>query len=300
MDPGIRLLLITLSMLFSDWLPATELTAAAPEISRPGFDLVNKSIEPVEQLQNQVLIRELLAQVTPVRQQRLHIEISGTVTSPSLPVATRVKQGDVLLVLDNRQALALQRQAQADVVRKQAQLRFQRTQLHRVEKNLSRGAVAAVERDKVQSQIDQLAAELVRAVAQLEIATLHEEQHRLLAPFAGVLLARTPYPGDRIDPNSSAVTLLDDSALVATIELPPQEVLALQQGRLAVAMESVGTGSSVVQPLVLESWAPAASTDSGMVDVELVLPAESGLLPGQSLYLGLYSIEPFNSPVAGR
>ena len=228
------------------------------------------------------LVREVLGQVGSVRRQPLHLEVVGTQVSQRLPRGTPVAAGDVLLQLDNREARARQRQAQAVVASWQAQLDFQVIQLQRAEQNHQYGVIADVEIDQLRARVAQLQAEQESAQAALTIAGIVLEKHRLLAPFQGVLQQGTPHPGERVEPNAIAAILLDNNRMMVRTELTPAEITALLRGALLLRAEGSDTA-----PLKLRELAPAADRDSGMISVDFHWTRD-GVIPGQSLHLGLY------------
>lgn len=230
-----------------------------------------------------LLVRELLSDVHSERQQVVSVELAGRVISSRIVMGTAVERGGVLLQLDDREAVARQQQAQADVDKIQAQLSYQRTQYQRAEKNLSRGVIAKVEMEKLQSQVLQSSAELERAKAQLNIAKIVVSKHKIQAPFSGVLQRATPYWGEWIEAGEAATVILDYQHLSVHLQLAPDEAIAIKQGLLLVAPLT-----DPRKPMMIKQIAPAADASSGMVKVELSLLPTLKVIPGQSLYLGLY------------
>lgn len=231
-----------------------------------------------------LLLREILSDVHSIRQQTLTVDVSGIVISSRLAMGKRVQQGEQLLQMDSREAVSRQRQAQADVVRISAQLDYQQAQLERARSNFSRGVIAEVEMEQLQSQVTQFNAELKHARAQLSIAELVVNKHQLTAPFNGVLVQATPNAGERIEPGSVVAVLLDDQHLIAKLELAPDEAIALKKGSLLLKPLA-----NPAQTLLLKELSPAANDIGGMVKLEVYLPLGTEVIPGQSLYVGLYS-----------
>ena len=139
------------------------------------------------------------------------------------------------------------------------------------------------EMEQLQSRKQQLEAELVRSRAQLDIAVIAVEKHRLLAPFSGVLQQSTPHPGERIEPGRVVAIILDHTRLTVQLELAPAEVLSLREGRLELLQLPAPD-----KPLVLRELAPAANPATGMVGLELYC-CHGEAIPGQSLHLGLFN-----------
>jgi RND family efflux transporter MFP subunit len=231
-----------------------------------------------------ILIRNVLSEVKVLRRQPLAVELAGNVISPRLPMGQRVSKGEVLLQLDNREATARLKQAQADVTRIEALLAYQLSQLDRAERNFSKGVIARAEHEQLQSQVVQTRAESVRARAQQNIAELIVDKHELRAPFSGVLQQATPHAGERLESGREVTQILDDQQLLASVELPPAEVAALKKQKLLLALPDKPT-----EALQIKAIAPAAKNNNGMIRLELYLPITAEFIPGQTLYLGLHT-----------
>ncbi len=100
-------------------------------------------------------------------------EVSGRVVSLQLQSGTRVDQGTVLLQLDDRQA-------RADLQVIESQLADARRQYQRAQQLRSNSSVS-------QAEVDALRTAVSVAEAQREAARVRLENHRIEAPFAGVL-----------------------------------------------------------------------------------------------------------------
>ncbi|WP_297797234.1 efflux RND transporter periplasmic adaptor subunit [uncultured Marinobacter sp.] len=103
----------------------------------------------------------------------LTTEVSGRVVELNLRSGQRVEQGDLLLRLDDRQARAEVRVSEARVA--DARRQFERARSLRSNNSIS------------QSQVDELRTSLDVAQAQLESARTRLDNHRITAPFTGVV-----------------------------------------------------------------------------------------------------------------
>lgn len=103
----------------------------------------------------------------------LTTEVSGRVVELNLRSGQRVDQGDLLLRLDDRQAQADVRMSEAEVA--DARRQYDRARSLRTNNSIS------------QSQVDELRTTLEVAQAQLEAASTRLDNHRITAPFGGVV-----------------------------------------------------------------------------------------------------------------
>ncbi|EON92024.1 RND family efflux transporter MFP subunit [Marinobacter lipolyticus SM19] len=103
----------------------------------------------------------------------LTTEVSGRAVELNLRSGQRVEKGDLLLRLDDRQARAEVRVSEAQVA--DARRQFERARSLRSNNSIS------------QSQVDELRTSLDVAQAQLEAARTRLDNHRITAPFTGVV-----------------------------------------------------------------------------------------------------------------
>ncbi|WP_417543581.1 efflux RND transporter periplasmic adaptor subunit [Marinobacter sp.] len=103
----------------------------------------------------------------------LTTEVSGRVVSLNLETGRRVEQGDVLLRLDDRQA-------RADLKVIEAQLADARRKFERANSLRSNNSIS-------QSQVDELRTAVDVSEAQRQAVQVRLENHRIEAPFAGVV-----------------------------------------------------------------------------------------------------------------
>lgn len=103
----------------------------------------------------------------------LTTELSGRVVELNLNAGSRVREGELLLRLDDRQA-------RADLKVAEARLADARRQLQRAQSLKANNSVS-------QSQVDELRTAVDVAEAQLAAARTRLDNHRIEAPFAGVI-----------------------------------------------------------------------------------------------------------------
>lgn len=123
----------------------------------------------------------------------LTTEVSGRVVELNLETGRRVEQGEVLLRLDDRQA-------RADLQVIEAQLADARRQYERAQRLRSNNSVS-------QSQVDELRTAVDVAEAQRQSARVRLENHRIEAPFAGVVGLSDISVGAYITAGTSVTTL---------------------------------------------------------------------------------------------
>ncbi|WP_203142103.1 efflux RND transporter periplasmic adaptor subunit [Marinobacter mangrovi] len=120
-------------------------------------------------------------------------EVSGRIVELNFDPGKPVRKGQLLVQLDDRQA-------RADLQVAQAQLQDARTKFNRASRLQSNNSIS-------QSQVDELRTALSVAEAQKAAAEVRLENHRIEAPFAGVVGLRNISVGAYLEAGDSIATL---------------------------------------------------------------------------------------------
>lgn len=207
-------------------------------------------------------------QLEPWRSVTLRAETSGTVDELNIESGTRVKLGDVLahISLDDREVR---------LARAVAQLNQSEADLDASERLFKK---------KMQSENSLRAARANVAVAQAELAAikLDIERTSVRAPFNGVVENRSVELGALLERGDSVTTVVDDSRLKATAQVPQQNVASLTQGQQVSV--SLITGEEVEGILTFISRVADEGTRSYRIEVE-VPNKELNLISGLSAVL---------------
>lgn len=144
---------------------STSQAAGEPRVSK-----VSTVVPQLQRVRDEV---HSVANLKALKAVELTTEVSGRVVEINLKPGQKVAEGDVLLRLDDRQA-------RADLQVIEAQLADARRQLERARRLRSNNSVS-------QSQVDELVTAVSVAEAQRQAAQVRLENHRIEAPFAGVV-----------------------------------------------------------------------------------------------------------------
>ncbi len=195
---------------------------------------------------------------------------TSTVTRILFREGQRITAGELLIELDTRQE-------RADVQLAEAQLR-------QTESQYRRSRTLAETRIVSESDIEQLAAQLEIARAQLAGAQARLDRLFIRAPFSGTIGLRKVSPGDLVGPDTQITTLDDTSIIRLEFSVPETFISELRAG-----ME-VGARSGVYPDQVFRG--KVVSIDSRVdpvtraVAVIATIPNATGLLrPG--MFLGV-------------
>jgi RND family efflux transporter MFP subunit len=201
----------------------------------------------------------------------LSARIPAAVAEIPFDEGQRVKQGEVLVRLDD----AALRSA---VTAAEAALKTAETDLHRMRSLLEKGAATSREVDQVEAQTAGMRAQLEGARDSLSYAVLR-------APFDGRIADRPVDVGDVVSPGRTLITLEADRGFEVRGNLDSAQV-----GRLRIGQEVEVQVDGQPQPLpaTVRSISPAGDPSTHRFEVRADLPGASGVRSGLFARLTLH------------
>ena len=171
----------------------------------------NKGLNALEILEVKIIdsykvSRDFPGKLLPSEQSKLAFEIPGKIKSINVDVGDKVRKGDVLVSLDDREALAQLNQSKAKY-----DLAIQ--VLNRFKDLRTKGHISIQDLDNANSE------ELI-AKSQYEFYKVKFEQTKLLAPFDGVIQDRYLDTGSVINGGIPILEILDSKNVKANISIP--------------------------------------------------------------------------------
>lgn len=229
---------------------------------------------PVEQRQ----IGEETSAVGSLRARQsvmLKPEVAGRVVRLGFADGQRVRQGQVLIQLDDSLQKAQLQQAEA-------QASIARTQLQRSRELLAQNFVSA-------SSVDQAQAALDVAEAQVALNRAQLQRMRIVAPFDGVAGIRQVNLGDYVKDGAELLSLEDASSMWVDFRLPERDVPRLRTGQpVTLTLDALPGRSFEARVEALDAQLDAAGR-SMLVRARLKQSApelKSGLFARVSVRLG--------------
>lgn len=207
----------------------------------------------------------------------LAVGAAGAVLRVEAEVGQSVKQGALLIEVDRRVAVAQVLLAKAEIKEAEESLAQARREAERL-RGLKRGIVAELEREQAQSRVSALEAALGARQAELQAASANLELHRIRAPFAGVVAARTVDLGDWVQPGDPALELVSTDRVDIYVNASPTVAGQIELGDTAQLLPPRG------EPLALNvvGLVPALDPTSRTLTVRLqTVGQDAPLLPGQ-------------------
>lgn len=200
--------------------------------------------------------------------------VGGTLVRIAVKRGQEVKQGALLLSLDDGVALATRRQAEAGVAAAQAQLALAEDGLARVERLRHEEGASEAQLFQARSQRDLARAQLASAQAQLDMARVNLAHHHLTAPFPGVVTRIPDGVGITVGPGTPLVAMATTRQLVLQTSLTQEEAAEITSGaRVSVTVAATGAHAS---DAVVSVVVPAVDPATNRVPLEIAVPNGDG------------------------
>jgi RND family efflux transporter MFP subunit len=217
----------------------------------------------------------------PVRQSTVAAQVGGNVLQLAVKAGDRVKSGQLLARIDDRDVQAGLNRGEAGVAQAEANWRNARLNADRLRDLRAQGFVSQAALDVAETQRDAAAAGLRQAQAERSQAALARGFANVTAPFDAIVQTTHVEVGDLATAGRPLVTLYAPGQMRAVVQLPAsQSALARAAQKVEVQLPD---GRWVVP--TTRTDLPTADAVSQTVEWRLDLsPALSaGLLPGQAV-----------------
>jgi RND family efflux transporter MFP subunit len=209
-------------------------------------------------------------------------QTSGRVVEVNFDVDDYVRQGDVIVVLEDHQQQAGVRQAEANLKATIARQRDAQQEFARIEGTFAKGAVSQAEMDRVTAALQQARAGRQAAEAALQQAQQELEYTRVKAPYNGIVTERLIEVGETAQPGRHLMSGLSLDSLRISVDVPQNLVGSIRAERKAQA-EIAGKWVAAEEVTVF----PVADPRSDTFEVRLGLPAGTeGVFPGMYVKVG--------------
>lgn len=179
---------------------------------------VNVQMPRMEQVRDEV---RAVATLRAVNSVEVTTEVSGRAVELNLAPGQRVEQGELLVRLDDRQA-------RADLAVIEAQLADARRQLTRAQSLRSNNSIS-------QSQVDELRTAVDVARAQQQAARVRLENHRIEAPFSGIVGLSDISVGAYLQSGTAITTLDTTDQMEMSFAVPERFIGQVTAGQMVLA-----------------------------------------------------------------
>jgi RND family efflux transporter MFP subunit len=217
--------------------------------------------------------------VEAVRQAVVAARVPGRIVDLKVDAGDRVKAGQVLARIDEREATQAVAEARAQVARAEADLTNARANYERTQKLVAEKFMSAATLDKARADFRAAEAQLAAARAGAEQAATSKDYAAVTAPFAGLVAARHAQVGEMAQPGLPIVTVYDPSEMRVVASVP-QATASELRGRTLSAYAELPTLAKTVKAravTVLPAADPRTLTTTVRLDLPEPLP---GAVPG--------------------
>ncbi|GAB4193131.1 MAG: efflux RND transporter periplasmic adaptor subunit [Wenzhouxiangellaceae bacterium] len=174
--------------------------------------------------------REFAGRVLAGQSSRLGFERGGQVEQILVDEGAAVEQGQLLARLDTRLLEAERDQLAAQLEQLQAERALAQRNLQRIDQLQQRQLASERERDELDTQVDVLAASILRVQAQLAANQTQLDQSLLHAPFAARIASREIDSGVVVAAGTPVLELTESSAMEVRTGVPVELARDLQVG----------------------------------------------------------------------
>lgn len=190
-------------------------------------------------------------------------EISGRLVSLST-IGALVEHGDVIARIDDKQLKIQHREAQANVLKSEAHLRFLEAEVTRKKQLVKQKLSPSTELDKTVSERDIAKGDVIVAQAQLSTIEQAIDYTTVKAPFSGIVAQRLASLGEFVNDGKAIVRLVETQNSEATIFAPIVSYQFLKKAKQLVVQSPLGDGKATIKTLV-----PVANARSHLMEVRL-------------------------------
>lgn len=218
------------------------------------------------------------AVIEAVRQSTVSAQIQGRIVELNFDVGDVVKQGEVILRIDERQVGQAAAASTAQVGEAQAALANARAQYERTKQLLAQKFISRAALDKAESDYRAAQARVSALLAGAAQAQTAKSFATIVAPYSGVVSARHVELGEMATLGKPLMTGFDPSTLRVVANVPQASIGAIQAlGRARVEVPSLGKWIEVKSMTIL----PTADPRTHTTRVRLDLPVDlRGVYPG--------------------
>jgi len=226
--------------------------------------------------------------IQPVRQATVAAQASGRIASLLVKAGDKVRAGQLLATIDDRESVTGVQRAQAQVQQAQAELANAKAQLDRTRDLQGKGFVSKSALDTAETQYQAALAARAQATAVVTQSELAQSFTKVTAPFDGWVQQTLADTGDLAVPGKPLAVVYAPQPLRAVVQVPASRSEALlSAGDIQVLVDGPAGAVRTLQPVartVIPSADPVAQTVEWRFD--LAAQDTTHMVPGQQVRLG--------------
>lgn len=226
---------------------------------------------------------ELDGVIQPVKQSTISAQAAGRIAALLVKAGDKVRAGQLLATIDDRETQTGIQRSQAQVAQAQAELRNAQANFERTRDLQTKGFVSSAALDTADSQLKSALAGRDQAGAGAKQSALAQGFTRVTAPFDAWVLQTQAEAGDLAVPGKPLLTLYAPLPVRAVVQVPvSRSGVAHAASAVEVLLPNAAAGAQWIRPVSV-STVPTADPVSQTIEWRLELPTEAAktLLPGQ-------------------
>jgi RND family efflux transporter MFP subunit len=196
---------------------------------------------------------------------KLAAEISGRLVQVAA-IGARIKQGDTIAKIDDKQLLIQQKVDQARLVNAQTQLTYLDAELRRKNSLVKQKLSPSTEADKALSERDIAKGDVLTARANLAKTQQNLVYTALTAPFDGIVAERITHLGEYVSQGNSIVRFVESSHNEAAIFVPIVSSTFINKDQSIAIQSPLGKALAPIKAII-----PVANSQSHLMEVRLDL-----------------------------
>lgn len=209
-------------------------------------------------------------------------QTTGRVVGVGFDVDDVVRQGDVIVQIDDSQQTAGVRQAEANLRAAQSRRQDAAQEFERVRGVFEKNAISKAEMDRVTAALEQARANVQAAEAALQQANQELAYTQVKAPYNGIVIERLVEVGETVQPGQRLMTGLSLDSMRISVDVPQNLIQSIRTERRAQAQ--IGDRWVVAEDITVF---PVADPRSDTFEVRLRLPdGVEGVFPGMYIKVG--------------
>lgn len=221
--------------------------------------------------------------IQAVQQSTVSAQASGRIARYLVKAGDKVKAGQLLAIIDDREASVGQQRSQAQVDQAQAELRNAKANFERTKDLQAKGFISRAALDTAEAQLQSAQAQREQASAATRQSSLAQSFTQVTAPFEGWVLQTDAQAGDLAVPGKPLLVIYAPFPVRAVVQVPASRAAQIGQAS-DVQIQAGGVDATWLTPSA-RSLIPSSDPVSQTSEWRLEIPAAQsiGLVPGQQV-----------------
>lgn len=228
---------------------------------------------------------ELDGVIQPVKQSTISAQAAGRIASLTVKAGDKVRAGQLLATIDDRETAAGLQRSQAQINQADAEMRNARANYERTKDLQSKGFVSKAALDTAEMQHKGAIAVREQATASALQSSISQGFTRVTAPYDGWVLQTHAEAGDLAVPGRQLITVYAPLPLRAIVQVPASRTHVVRTAaQTQVRMDDASSSAQWINP-INRTEVPSADPVSQTTEWRLDLPVldSANVLPGQQV-----------------